>query len=143
MNAQEPADTVIIGPLSHLDEWAAEWNADAGRYKANPGTIEAIQRICNESDQSIDFTVYLGTWCSDSREFVPAFLSIAEQSKLTFKLIGLNREKECPLEDCSSWDISFVPTIIVTKAGEELGRMVETPQKTVEDDLLQILSTKK
>jgi len=42
--------------------------------------------------------------------------------------------------DVKAWrDVTAVPTIIVTRRGRELGRVVEQPETTLEADLLKML----
>jgi hypothetical protein len=56
--------------------------------------------------------------------------------------VGINREKECPFDkkECKNWDIKFVPTFIVFKENLEVGRIIESPQKSIEEDLLKIMN---
>ncbi len=139
MHAQEntPIITGIMNDTLFQTEWYTQWN-DAKDYKANPDVLKKLSEL---PTGSIHFMVYLGTWCDDSRKHVPVFLDLARQLNWKYSLIGVNREKECPLDKkaCKSWDILYLPTIVVLRDGVELGRMVETPKASVEQDILDIL----
>jgi thiol-disulfide isomerase/thioredoxin len=84
----------------------------------------------------------MGTWCSDSRREVPRFLRILDELNFNNELLTINyvdRKKESPEGDISSLDIKYVPTFIFYKGGKEIGRIIETPQITLESDFKNIL----
>lgn len=122
---------------------ALKWKELEQAYQPDPAVISGLREETLISE--LRFLVVLGTWCSDSREHVPAFLKTAGRAGLNYTLLGVNRKKECPgntgeaWKDCASWNIEYVPTIIVYRNGNELGRMVETPVVSVEADLLNII----
>ncbi|MBA7534469.1 hypothetical protein ES705_26716 [subsurface metagenome] len=104
--------------------------------------IETLEKISNERLKNITIQVILGTWCPDSRREVPRFYKIMDhlnfpEEKIT--LIGVNRNKKAPLKDYQNLQIERVPTFIVYKNQKEIGRIVETPMKSLEKDLLDII----
>lgn len=139
MEAQEntPIITGILNDTLFQTEWYAQWN-DARDYQLNP---EILKQLEQQQAEDLHFIVYLGTWCGDSRKHVPVFLELANKLKWKVSLIGVNREKECPLDKkaCKSWDIEYLPTFVVKRGDKEIGRIVETPAKSVEEDLLELL----
>jgi hypothetical protein len=50
----------------------------------------------------------------------------------------VDRDKISPGDEHIGKDIRYVPTVIVTKDSEEIGRIVEAPIGTIESDLLEI-----
>ena len=83
--------------------------------------------------------------CSDSREQLPRFFKILNELNYnlnTITLIGVNREKKGLSNEAEGLNIEFVPTIIFYKDGSEIGRIVETPAESLEEDLLKIVSEK-
>jgi thiol-disulfide isomerase/thioredoxin len=140
MTAQ--TDSIIVtGKFSEdllSSEWFTRWNSSSAAYLPDAETTNALK---SSNKTGISVIVYLGTWCDDSKTHVPAFIQVAQFAQLPFTLIGVNREKECPFEKkaCKSWDITHVPTFVVLKDGIELGRIIETPQQSIEKDLLSIL----
>lgn len=139
MHAQEntPIITGVMNDTLFQTEWYAQWN-DAKDYQPNS---EVLNKLSELPTASIQFMVYLGTWCEDSRKHVPVFLDLARRLNWKYSLVGVNREKECPLDKkaCKAWDILYLPTIVVFRDGVELGRIIETPKISVEQDLLDIL----
>ena len=92
--------------------------------------------------KDIDILIVLGTWCGDSQEQVPQFLKVIDKMKFPEErlvIVGVDREKESEDMEMSNYDIVLVPTMIVFKGREEIGRITETPETTLEQDLLSIL----
>ena len=84
----------------------------------------------------------MGTWCSDSRENVPAFFKLMDHIKFrkrNIQLIGLDVDKKNPNEDEIKYNIINVPTFIFFKDGKEINRIVELTIESIEKDILKIL----
>lgn len=89
--------------------------------------------------------IFLGTWCGDSKEWVPEFVDMWNQNNLSkeqLELIALHNEEElykrCPEELEKGLNIHRVPTFIFYKNGEEIGRIVESPVNDLRTDVDQI-----
>lgn len=114
------------------------YDSEYNNYEINETSLDSIRaRI---SDVSIK--IVLGTWCSDSRREVPRFLRILDecgydQSKL--KLIFVDRKKEAVDTEVSTLNITLVPTFIVYRNREEIGRIIEAPKTNLESDLIKII----
>lgn len=91
--------------------------------------------------KGVDITIFMGTWCPDSRREVPNFYKIMDAvvGSPDIKLIAVTRAKTTPEGLESGKDILRVPTFIFTKNGKELGRIVEYPIETLEKDMIKIL----
>jgi len=92
----------------------------------------------------ISITVILGTWCSDSQEQVPAFYKIIDRAGYDTALltqICVNRSKEACGVSVENLSITLVPTFVFYRGGKECGRITETPETTLENDMLKILTT--
>lgn len=92
--------------------------------------------------KNIRVKVFLGTWCKDSKRQYPRFYKILEKADFNFddlELIGVNKRKKAEgLE--KGFRIYFVPTFIFYKKGKELGRIVEIPVETLEEDIFKIIT---
>jgi len=96
----------------------------------------------NSSIKNLTFTIVMGTWCPDSRREVPRFYKILDALGVIdeqITLINVDRSKQTPNGDEIGLDIHYVPTFIVYRNGDEIGRIVESPWTTLEDDLELIL----
>lgn len=117
----------------------AEWyNTEYFAYEPDEFLIEQIK--LNIDSFSID--IFMGTWCSDSRREVPRFIKILDQAEFDrskLRIINVDREKKSPNKETKDLNIELVPTFIVKKDNQELGRIIEFPIVTLESDLLNIL----
>ena len=93
--------------------------------------------------KGVTIKAFMGTWCEDSQLETPRFYKLLDslkfdQNKLT--MIAVNRAKKTPDNLQEGLDISYVPTFIFYKKNKEIGRFVEYPRETLENDILNIVS---
>ena len=103
---------------------------------------ENIYELDSAKLENISITIVLGTWCSDSRREVPAFFKILDALNFPaekISLLAVDRNKQLPGNEIDDLEIEFVPTFIIYREGEEIGRIVEAPQETLEIDLFAII----
>jgi len=90
-----------------------------------------------------EVTVFLGTWCSDSgRELPRLWRALDEVGVLDppeIRYIGVDRGIKEPAAYVAGKDLKLVPTFVVTRAGLEAGRIVESSPDGIERDLLALL----
>lgn len=103
---------------------------------------EVFKSLRSKNLDDVSFELIMGTWCEDSQYHAPVMLKLAEELGIHVAIIGLNREKDCPFKSskCKTWDVEYVPTLKVFRKGEEIGRIVENPAISVEQDILDIIS---
>ena len=95
---------------------------------------------------SVNFVVFGGTWCGDTKTILPKFFSLTDaagfsQDRVT--MIGVDRGKKTIQHLSEAFGVINVPTIIVMKNGKELGRVVEYGRYGLYDkELAEILSKK-
>lgn len=91
-----------------------------------------------------EVTVFLGTWCSDSRREVPRFWRALDQvaGLVPFEVgyVAVDRSKEEPAELVAGQALRYVPTFVVRRGGDEVGRVVESAPNGIETDLLTLLT---
>jgi hypothetical protein len=136
----EPKE-MVVGTLP-LDDFATvlpAWQERADRFVPYPDVIELLK---GSAPAEID--VIFGSWCSDSYEQVPYLvtaLKAAGNPSLTLTLIGVDRQKEEPEGRGKAAGVKRVPTIVVKRQGEEIGRVIETPSTaTLDRDVAMILN---
>lgn len=113
---------------------------DTGYAAYNP-SLEMLEDVHSTLD-STRFLVVFGTWCSDSKRELPRFFKIIDGLQVPkdhVQLFAVDRSKQQPEGIPQQYKITNVPTIIVLQRGTEVGRIVESPKTTLEDDLLEIL----
>jgi dipeptidyl aminopeptidase/acylaminoacyl peptidase/thiol-disulfide isomerase/thioredoxin len=147
----EDRGTVLFGTVTraditgHLNDWDREYF----EYEPDGETVAALE----DGMLDVDIKIVLGTWCGDSRREVPRLWKILEQigypvedvkmfavgsSRFTTEM-GIKQE----LLDWSDavkeyYAVERVATLIFYRDGEELGRIEETPEEALEEDILKI-----
>ena len=119
-------------------EFGVYFNSQYETYSPKAKTIEKLKTKINNYEIKIVFA----TWCSDSKLQVPRFfkiLDLTDFNKSKLETIGVDRNKNALVVNIANLNIEMVPTFIIYKYGEEIGRIVESPTKSLEDDLLKII----
>jgi hypothetical protein len=132
--------TDLVGPVTKetVFQKCADWQPIAAAYNPKPEFIERLRGLARE----IRVEVFLGTWCSDSKAHVSEYfkvLEIADTPLIQTSYIAVPEDKTKRAAYYQGKDILKIPTFIVFVNGLEKGRIVEVPQKSVEEDLVAII----
>lgn len=113
-------------------------------YIPDKNTVNTIGTKLN--DYSIK--LFMGTWCGDSKREVPRFYKTLEacnfpEKQLSVIAVGRKRNmyKKSPNHEEAGLNIHRVPTFIFYKNGKEINRIIEHPVKSLEKDILNIVTT--
>ena len=142
---EKAGDNILIG-LSNIDGLKSEPFNEWFDYEYSDYNIDDSTLLLIDKDDFIDnikITVVMGTWCSDSRREVPRFykiLDFLEYDIDNITMICVNTDKQAENTNLDNLDIQKVPTFIIYKEGMELGRIIETPQESIEKDLAKIIN---
>ena len=107
-------------------------------YIPNSDAVRNIRKFSH----LVEIKVFFGDWCKDSKKMVPAFIKIIESTRnpnIAVTYINLSRDKTQPSDLLSGWNVTSIPIFAVLHDGKEAGRIVETPEGTLEEDLWNIL----
>ena len=91
--------------------------------------------------RDMDFVIMFGTWCHDSKREVPRMLRILDSAGVRteqISLIGVDTNKEEPKGQEKTYNLRNTPTLILLKNGEEVGRIIERPNVSLEADLISV-----
>jgi hypothetical protein len=100
-------------------------------------------RMLSPGAGDINVTLIMGTWCDDSKEQVPRFYKILDMLQFDYSklsLICVDRKKSAPDIDLAGMNIKLVPTFIFYRNYKEIGRITETPARSLEKDMLGIMT---
>lgn len=101
-----------------------------------------IDSLKSYTDFSI--VIVLGTWCSDTKEQLPKMIKVLEainMSEKNLQLIAVGREKKVK-KKYARFQAESVPTFFVIRSNDIIGKIIEAPAKSMEEDLLAMLQIK-
>ena len=130
-----PLGRVREGNLRAMSE---AWRAGQDAYSPELADVRAIAAL----PRPAVLEVYFGSWCSDRRREIPRLLAILEAAgplPLKTRFYGIDRTKKEPARTVAKIGLERVPTFVLRVKGEEIGRIVERPQTTLEHDLALIV----
>ncbi len=140
--AEEESPAAIVGPTTREAIEAADpsWVAATVEAEIDVDDAAALAAV----DPGAEVTVFLGTWCDDSRREVPRFWRALDQvgGLVPFEIeyVAVDRDKREPADRVEPAGVLYVPTFVVRRGGEEVGRVVETSPNGIETDLLALLT---
>ena len=111
-------------------------------YQPDPQAVAQLKEKLND----YTITLFMGTWCGDSKREVPRFYKVLQEAdfpleRLTNVAVGRERNnyKQSPGGEHEGLNIHRVPTFILYKDGKEVNRIVEHPVESLEEDLTNII----
>ncbi len=136
-------EPVLLGPLSRqrIESELPDWVE--AQITAQPDLAAAV-RLAEIGGPEVEVTVYLGTWCDDSRRELARLWRAVDLAggSLPFDLtyLGVDREKRRPASVVAGARLDYLPTFVVRRGGEELGRIVEQSPGGIEADLAALVA---
>ena len=140
-SAQPAERPVLLGNVQReqVEKAVPDW---VEAEVASAPDAEAVKRLA-AVPPGATVTVYLGSWCGDSRREVSRFWRALDQlgGEVPFAVsyVGVDHAKKEPAALVSGSDLRYVPTFIVRRDGREVGRIVESAPHGIERDLLSLL----
>lgn len=108
---------------------AFAWFAKNGKgYTPDASAVTALKG----AKDSVYVLAFGGTWCGDTKFILPRFFALADAAGLSpdhITLIGVDHNKKTVHSLSETFNIINVPTFIVLKNGQEIGRVVEYGKK--------------
>ncbi len=113
------------------------FNTNYKTYLVDTGTLKKIKR---RKLKDIKILAFMGTWCHDSNREIPRLIRITEELGIAdqLELYGLDVDKTSRDRREEKYNIRKTPTIIILKDGVEITRILERPEVSFENELLQI-----
>lgn len=144
----DPNKPYLIGKIDktglegqNYSSWFTKTHED---YQPNTRLIYAIASEL----KTYELTLFMGTWCGDSKEEVPKLYKVLEACNFPMEqlsVIAVSGEpdmyKQSPNHEEAGLNIHRVPTLIFFKNGKEVNRIIEHPIKSFEEDIKTIITT--
>lgn len=109
-----------------------------GSYKPDSASINYLRGTLPK----YTIVTLMGTWCEDSQNLIPKLAKTLQDAAFPvakFQLYGVDRSKKTNGIEAQTYNVKLVPTIIIFRGTEEVGRIVETVKDNIETDLAQII----
>lgn len=134
------AQVELVGPLTPdvILQKIPEWKPFVDGYSPQLDLISRLQAVPEE----VRVEIFLGTWCPDCRQHVSAYFKIMDMVRnpmIRTTYTGVPRDRAARGPYIEGKNIERLPTFIVFFRDAEVGRIIETPRKSVEEDLWEIL----
>jgi hypothetical protein len=133
----------VSGEIDEAKLWETVpvWKRLSDAYTPETDVVAGLKRIA----APVRLTAVFGTWCGDSKEFVPRLVKAVHDAgnpKVSLRLVALDLDFRRPADVIQGRRIINVPTILVDRAdGTEIGRFTETPAgDSIESDVLAIVN---
>jgi len=142
-------NTILLGKIQakHLEQppFSDWYKKGYAAYQPDPVVKDSLAALV----KPYRFELFLGTWCGDSKREVPRIMRLlndlqVKSSDITIITVGNSDTlyKQSPTHEEKGKSIYRVPHLNVYRQGKEVGRITETPVKSWEKDLLDIVSGK-
>jgi thiol-disulfide isomerase/thioredoxin len=115
----------IINKYTLMNEPSFNW------YVYNQSSYNISTEMLNgfeKAKSNFYFILFGGTWCDDTQFILSRFFKLQEKVGIadsTITFFGVDRNKKTIGNVAEAFQITRVPTIIVMKDGQEVGRLVE------------------
>jgi len=118
-----------------INETSCNWfETNAKAYQPNRNIVDELSKISGD----YRFVIFAGTWCGDTKDLLPKFYKMLVEAGLdmhAIEMYGVNRNKEALNIEATLYGIKNIPTIIVMHQFREVGRIVESVNTSIEEDL--------
>lgn len=137
--AKETQQMILTGVVSPQTLAAESWfSENYAPYQVDTDTLNKL----NTLKTATKISVIIGSWCPDCHRETPRFIKIIEalnNPNIQVEYIAVDRNKQDPQQLAAQYDFKRIPTFIVMQNNQEIGRIVESPKISLEQDLAKIL----
>jgi thiol-disulfide isomerase/thioredoxin len=109
------------------------------QYHPDTAKIEVLKKKLS----NVQITIVFGSWCGDSKMQMGRFYKILDRAGFDYakvRVIAVDRSLKAGDISIASLKIKRIPTFILFSNGNEIGRIVESPEVSLEGDLVNILN---
>jgi len=139
------ADSDILLGYTNLDglkmaPFNTWFQTEHDSYQPDIVTLNQIDK--KDFGHKFKISIVMGTWCSDSQREVPRWIKILETIEYpinSVEIINVDTKKLADGTDVNQLNIKKIPTFIIYKQKNEIGRIIESPELSLEKDLVKIV----
>jgi len=140
-SAKSEEKPVLVGPQTRekIEAAVPEWVQVEVESAPEPQAVKALAAV----PPGARVTVFLGTWCGDSRREVSRLWRALDEAggsvPFAIDYVCVDHDKKDPGGLAGPAEVKYVPTFVVSRGGREVGRIVESAPHGIEKDLLALL----
>lgn len=145
---KDGASPFLLGKIDKNGLTSENYNSWFTKNYDDYNIDESIIQLLEPKLKAYHITLFMGTWCGDSKLEVPRLYKILEACNFPtdqLTVVALSSEpymyKQSPNHEEAGLNIHRVPTVIFYKNRKEVNRIVEHPIETFEKDILNIVTT--
>ncbi len=133
-------DTILLGVTNRqaIASNCPWFKTNYQKYYLNDTAVQSLKAFA----EFLSFTLVIGTWCSDSKEHIPAFYKLMDSLLIgedKIVVYAVNRKKERVItKEIKAIKFKYLPTIVVYYKKKEIGRIVEDTKISMENDILEM-----
>jgi len=141
-------DPMLVGIVNSEDlrqDPFSEWFASG--YEEYEVRFDALAHLSDAAaDDALSIEIFFGTWCHDSQRELPRMMRVLDEAQFPESRVTLYALSDNPGVFKMTPDghehellIHRTATVVVLRDGVEVGRLVERPSASLEEDLIAIL----
>lgn len=108
-------------------------------YAINKKALSKLKKNYSE----LKALAFLGSWCTDTHDHFPVFMKVWKEMGLNpadVNLVFVGLDKKINAEEYQDFELEYLPTFFIfDKEKNLIGKIVETPKKSIELDFLELL----
>jgi thiol-disulfide isomerase/thioredoxin len=117
--------------------------SDFNNYMPDPASVEYLSKHFAQ----YRLLIFAGTWCGDTKLLLPGLYKTLSALNIDYHnlmIVGMDRNKKTTTKQAKKlvkhYHISLLPTfVLLNEQGNEVGRIEESVNKSVEADLVEIM----
>lgn len=131
-DVQDSMDKKLLRGLLTINQISTDtsfkWYSENLRFfKADSSAVQQLRA----KKENLQFVIFCGTWCTDSQQLLPKYLSTLSAAQIgdsQITLFGVDRNKTTIANLQKTFNVISIPTLIMMQDGKEVGRIVEYGQ---------------
>lgn len=130
----------LVGYYTYEDyQKVCKWEKFVDKeYTPKEKWMDSLQTVQTESP--LDVKLFLGSYCPDSKKWVPRFYGLKDQLPIgQVEIISVDTTKKDEKGLWKAVKLEKIPTFIFYSGTEEVGRIVEKPKGRLEKHLFRLL----
>ena len=135
---------ILVGRVTYaqMTQYTEAWfDKEYDFYRINEERLEKIKPLLKDKR----VVLIMGTWCEDSQREVPGMMKILNQAGFNtaeMEIIAIDEDKRTKEGLEKAYNLAYIPALIFFEGEKEMNRIVEFPINSLEQDILDILSSK-